>query len=125
MEGIIPIIINIGAVALIFYVMWSRKVSSHITKAKKDPKKFLADNIDPSAKNKEGLLKEIEKMDKIIKIDYMGLIKNSFQNKFPKKEKITNLEAKIKRVDGQEIWYKFTMKNNKLIELKETYKPIT
>lgn len=125
METFITILIDVVIVVLVFRWIGKRTVSSQLGMVKKNPKKYLTDNIDDSVRNKERLLQEIEKIDKIIKIDYWGWIKGSFKNPQEKKDGTTTIEALVKRVDGQEIWYKFMMKNNKLISLTETYKPIT
>ena len=102
-----------------------KTISSQLSSVKKDPKKYLTENIDESVRNKERLMQEIEKIDKIIKIDYWGWLKSSFKKPSEKKEGIMRIEALVKRSDGQEIWYKFTMKKNKLMSIEETYKPIT
>lgn len=125
METIITILIDIAIVVFIMRMVSRKAVTSQLNLVKKDPKKYLKDNIDDSVINKEGLLKEIEKIDKVMKVDYWGWIKQSFNNPSYKKEGITKMEAKVKRTDGQEIWYKFTMKKKKLLSIEETYKPIT
>ena len=125
METVITILIDIAIIALIFRFVGKKTLSFQLDMVKKDPKKYLSNNIDESVKNKERILQEIEKIDKVIKIDYWGWIKGMFKNPQEKKEGITRIEALVKRTDGQEIWCKFTMKKNKLMSIEQTYKPIT
>lgn len=125
METVITILVDIAIIALIFRFVGKKTISLQLNMVKKDPKKYLSNNIDESVRNKERILQEIEKIDKIIKVDYWGWVKGMFKNSIEKKVGITRIEALVKRSDGQEIWYKFTMKKNKLMSIEQTYRPIT
>ena len=125
METFITILIDIAIVVFIMRWVGTKTISNQLNMVKKDPKKYLTNNIDDSVRNKERMLQEIEKIDKIIKIDYWKWVKGMFKNPQEKKDGIAKMEALVKRTDGQEIWYKFTMKNKKLISFEETYRPIT
>lgn len=125
METFITILADIAIIALIIRFAGKRMVSSQLSAVKKDPKKFLTKNIDESVRNKDRLIQEIEKIDKIIKVDYWTWIKKTFKSPLKKKDGIMEIEALVKRTDGQEVWYKFTMKRKKLMSIEETYKPIT
>lgn len=121
------IIILADLAIIIFILRWVAKksVTNQLNIVKKDPKKFLSENIDESVKNKERLLEEIGKIDEIVKVDYWGWIKGMFKNREEKRQGIIKIEALVKTADGLELWYKFTMKKNKLIGIEKTYKPIT
>ncbi len=125
METVITILIDIAIVVFVLRWVGTKTMSNQLSLVKKDPKKYLTNNIDDSVRNKERMLQEIEKIDRIIKIDYWKWVKRMFKNPQEKKDGIAKMEALVKRTDGQEIWYKFTMKKNKIVSIEETYRPIT
>ena len=125
METLIIIFIDFVIIAIILRWVAKKSISTQLDVVKKDPKKYLSENIDESVLDKEKLLKEIEKIDEIIRVDYFGWIKEMFKNHEEKIQGLTNIEALVRTAEGLELWYKFTMKNKKLISIEKTYKPVT
>lgn len=127
------LIINITEIAtpviqvlLIFVIIkWVAEATlkAKIDLAKENPEKFKELYVDESVQDKDKLIKEIRKFDKIEKFNITKWLKSLISRD---KEASTeqNFEVLIKTVEGLEQWYKIYSKNKKITKLESFVRPV-
>lgn len=124
--NITDIVTPVLQVLLIFVIIkWVSEATlkAKIDLAKENPKKFKELYVDESVQDKDKLIKEIRKFDKIEKFNITKWLKSLISRD---KEASTeqNFEVLIKTVEGLEQWYKIYSKNKKITKLESFVRPV-
>lgn len=124
--NITDIVTPIIQVLLIFVIIkWVAEATlkAKIDLAKENPEKFKELYVDESVQDKDKLIKEIRKFDKIGKFNITKWLKSLISRD---KEASTeqNFEVLIKTVEGLEQWYKIYSKNKKITKLESFVRPV-
>lgn len=124
--NITDIVTPVIQVLLIFVVIkWVAEATlkAKIDLAKENPEKFKGLYIDESVQDKDKLIKEIKKFDKIERFNITKWLKSLIsRNKEASTEQ--NFEVLIKTVEGLEQWYKIYSKGKKITKLESFVRPV-